>query len=80
MKTSVITALFLATSLPVLAQPAVSRATVQQALGFEDQTSAALTGWHAYRLPLFPQTTPSATPAIGPCGSSVRHSLPEPFQ
>jgi hypothetical protein len=62
MKTSVITALFLATFLPVLAQPAVSRATVQQALGFEDQTSAALTGWHAY-----PPATVSAD-------NTVRHT------
>ena len=62
MKKNIITALFLATSLPLLAQPAGSRATVQQALGFEDQTSAALTGSHAY-----PPATVSAD-------NTVRHT------
>ena len=45
MKTSVLTAVFLAASVPILAQSAGSRATLQQSLGFEDQSSKALTGW-----------------------------------
>jgi Peptidase family S41 len=48
MKIGVLIAFFLAVSAPVLAQPTVSRATLQQSLGFEDQTSTALTGWYAY--------------------------------
>jgi hypothetical protein len=48
MKIGLLTAVFLATCVPVLAQPTVSRATLQQSLGFEDQTSTALTGWRAY--------------------------------
>jgi hypothetical protein len=47
MKIAILAALFLAAGAPVLAQTSVSRATVQQSLGFEDQTSAALTGWYA---------------------------------
>jgi C-terminal processing protease CtpA/Prc len=48
MKIAILAALFLAAGAPVLAQTSVSRATVQQSLGFEDQTSAAFTGWWAY--------------------------------
>jgi hypothetical protein len=48
MKIGVLTAVFLAAYMPVFAQPAVSRASLQQFLGFEDQTSTALTGWYAY--------------------------------
>jgi hypothetical protein len=38
----------LAACSPALAQQSISRATVQQSLGFEDQSSPALTGWSAY--------------------------------
>ena len=48
MKIGILTAVLIASSLPVLAQTTVSRTTVQQALGFEDQTSTALAGWHSY--------------------------------
>jgi hypothetical protein len=47
MKTGIVAGLLLAASVPVLAQTTVSRATLQQSLGFEDQTGPALTGWHA---------------------------------
>lgn len=43
----ILAAIFLAACAPTLAQPAISRATVQQSLGFEDQSSTALTGWNA---------------------------------
>ena len=46
-KTGVLTAVFLAACAPILAQPTVSRATLQQSLGFEDQSSTALLGWYA---------------------------------
>lgn len=46
MKIGILTASFLVTFVPVLAQTIVSRVNVQQSLGFEDQTSAALAGWH----------------------------------
>jgi len=48
MKIGILTAVSLAASVPVLAQPTVSRTALQQFLGFEDQTSTALTGWYAY--------------------------------
>jgi hypothetical protein len=47
MKTGILTAFFLAASVPVLAQTAASQANLQQALGFENQTSTSLTGWYA---------------------------------
>jgi hypothetical protein len=47
MKSGIFAVVLLAASVPVLAQTAVSRATLQQSLGFEDQTGPALTGWHA---------------------------------
>jgi hypothetical protein len=46
-KTGVFTAVFLVACMPILAQPTVSRATLQQSLGFEDQSSTALIGWYA---------------------------------
>jgi hypothetical protein len=46
MKIGFLTAAFLAATVPVLAQPAVSRAALQQSLGFEDQTSSDLIGWY----------------------------------
>jgi hypothetical protein len=48
MKTSFLTAVFFASCVTMLAQPTVSRATVQQSLDFEDQSSTALSGWYAY--------------------------------
>jgi hypothetical protein len=48
MKAGVLTAVFLAGCTPNFAQSAVSRATIQQSLGFEDQSTAALIGWRAY--------------------------------
>jgi hypothetical protein len=48
MKIVIVAACLLSASVPGLAQPAVSRADVQKSLGFEDQTSSALTGWWAY--------------------------------
>ena len=47
MKIGILTAFLFAASVPVFAQTAASRANLQQALGFEDQTGAELTGWHA---------------------------------
>lgn len=47
MKTSVLTAVLLSACVPMLAQPTNSRATVQQSLDFEDQSSTALRGWYA---------------------------------
>ena len=68
MKIGVLTAVFLAAYVPVFAQPAVSRASLQRFLGFEDQTSTALTGWHAY-----PPGTISADDSISHTGRwSVR--------
>lgn len=68
MKIGVLTAFFLASSVPVLAQPTVSRVTVQQFLGFEDQTSTALTGWY-----MNPQGTVSADNSVAHTGRwSVR--------
>jgi hypothetical protein len=40
--------LALSLSMPVQAQDALSRANLQSVLGFEDQTSTALSGWHSY--------------------------------
>ena len=48
LKSVVLLASILAVCVPVVAQSTVSRANLQQSLGFEDQQSAALTGWHAY--------------------------------
>jgi hypothetical protein len=48
MKAGVLTAVFLAACTPNFAQPAVSRANIQQSLGFEDQSTAALIGWRTY--------------------------------
>jgi hypothetical protein len=42
---NVLTLVFLAACVPILAQSAGSRSTIQQSLGFEDQSSTALTGW-----------------------------------
>jgi len=47
MKTGILTVLILAGSVPALAQTGVSRSTIQTALGFEDQSGTALTGWFA---------------------------------
>ncbi|MGA3226796.1 MAG: S41 family peptidase [Acidobacteriaceae bacterium] len=44
MKNGVLTLVFLA-GVPILAQSAGSRTTIQQSLGFEDQSSTALSGW-----------------------------------
>jgi hypothetical protein len=46
MKNGVVTSVFLATCVPILAQPTVSHATLQRSLGFEDQSSKTLTGWY----------------------------------
>jgi hypothetical protein len=46
MKIGVLTA-FVAVCVPVLSQTSSPRATLQQSLGFEDQTGTALTGWFA---------------------------------
>jgi hypothetical protein len=68
MKIGILTAVFLAACVPALAQPTVSRATLQRSLGFEDQTSAVLTGWHG-----FPPGTVSADDHIAHSGHwSVR--------
>ena len=45
MKIGLLTAFIIATSVPVLAQTSSPRATLQQSLGFEDQSSKTLTGW-----------------------------------
>ncbi len=45
MKVGMVSAVFVAASVPIFAQPTVSRATLDQSLGFEDQTSATLAGW-----------------------------------
>jgi hypothetical protein len=47
MKTVLLLAVLLAFNAPVTAQSTGSRATIQQSLGFEDQTTTALTGWHS---------------------------------
>jgi hypothetical protein len=44
-KKGILAVVFLASSVLVLAQPAGSRTTIQQSLGFEDQSSTALSGW-----------------------------------
>jgi len=68
MKVGVLTAVLFAVCLPAFAQPAVSRTSLQQLLGFEDQTNPALTGWHAY-----PPGTISADDSISHTGRwSVR--------
>lgn len=69
MKTAgILITVLLAASVPVLAQTNVSRATVQRSLGFEDQTSSAIAGWHAY-----PAGTVSADDSISHTGHwSVR--------
>jgi hypothetical protein len=67
MKLGILITCFLA-SVPILAQTSSSRATVEQSLGFEDQTSAALAGWYAY-----PPGTVSADDRIAHSGRwSVR--------
>ena len=68
MKTGILSIIFLAVSALALAQPDVSRATLQQMLSFEDQTSIVLTGWHAY-----PPDTVSADDTVSHTGRwSVR--------
>ena len=68
MKIGVLTAFLLVSSVPILAQTTVSRATLQQSLGFEDQTGPALTGWD-----LYPAGTVSADNSISHTGHwSVR--------
>ena len=47
MRIGILAAILLAVCASILAQPTISRATVQQSLGFEDQSSAVLTGWDA---------------------------------
>ena len=46
MKPCIVGAILLGFSVSVVAQTTSERATVQQALGFENQTGATLTGWH----------------------------------
>ena len=46
MKISLFAAFFLLASVPSLAQPTVSRANLQQSMGFEDQKGPALSGWY----------------------------------
>lgn len=46
-KRLVLAAVFLAACVQALAQSNVTRANVQQGLGFEDQTGAVLTGWYS---------------------------------
>ncbi len=68
MKTGIVAAILLAASVLILAQTTVSRATLQQSLGFEDQTGPALTGWD-----LYPAGTVSADNSISHTGHwSVR--------
>ncbi len=68
LKTVFLLAIFLAIHIPALAQSTVSRANLQQSMGFEDQTNAALTGWHTY-----PPDTVSADRSISHTGGwSVR--------
>jgi hypothetical protein len=68
MKTCILSVLVLAAAVPVIAQANFSRATVQQSLGFEDQSTSALTGWWAY-----PPETISADSTIAHTGHwSVR--------
>ena len=62
MKALIVAAVLLGVSVSVVAQTTSSRATVQQALGFEDQTGAALAGWH---------TNPAGTVSAD---NSVAHS------
>ena len=45
MKTGLVNAVVLAACVQIFAQTTVSRAALEQSLGFEDQTSASLTGW-----------------------------------
>jgi hypothetical protein len=47
MRMSRLTALLILCCLPVMAQSTSSRSTVQQSLGFEDQSGPSLTGWHS---------------------------------
>ena len=68
MKIGILTAFFLAAAVPVLAQSSVSRALLHHCLGFEDQTNATLSGWHAY-----PPGTVSADDSVSHTGRwSVR--------
>lgn len=67
-KIRILAAFILAVSAQAFAQPAVSRASVQRSLGFEDQTSAALSGWWA-----IPPGTVSADNSVAHSGMwSVR--------
>jgi hypothetical protein len=59
MKTVILLAVLLAYRAPVPAQSTASRATIQQSLGFEDQTTPALAGWHS-----FPPSTVTADNSI----------------
>ena len=45
LKETILTVVFLASSVLVLAQPAGSRTTIQKSLGFEDQSNTTLSGW-----------------------------------
>jgi len=91
MKLGILTAFFLLYFVPALAQTTVSRANLQQSLGFEDQSSSALAGWHSY-----PPGTVSADNSVSHTGhwslrlqrdaqsagafSVVTRSLPVDFQ
>jgi len=91
MKTGIPTAFFLAAALPILGQPSASRVLLEHSLGFEDQTSTTLTGWHEY-----PPGTASADNSVFHTGrwsvrlqrdagstgafSAITRSLPVDFQ
>ena len=47
MRTGRLAALLILACVPVLAQSTPNRATIQQSLGFEDQSGPSLTGWHS---------------------------------
>lgn len=68
MKIRILTAVFLAASVQVVAQTTPSRTTLQQSLGFEDQTGPALADWH-----MSPPGTVSADNSVSHSGHwSVR--------
>jgi hypothetical protein len=46
MEIRILAALFFAALVPVFAQPTVTRANLQQSMGFEDQKGPALSGWY----------------------------------
>jgi hypothetical protein len=48
MNARTLAAFFLIASASALGQSSLSRATLQQSLGFEDQTDSTLTSWHSY--------------------------------